>query len=339
MNMNQVPEKQLEEILKKLTQVTNINQASRLTTVRWFNRLYYDVRHWNETFISFLKTYPGFKQNPKESEFKNFKRKLEEYLNSLSERYGEVKNDLCTNLKILSARYPKDFQWLYKQDENLYWEIRDTLDLSYASESLIMSIAGTVCMSVGSILNSSDWGITGRESIKKQIEDYERESKEHTNNLHSFANSVGIHLLSVEEYEMAIQEDGASNPKIFIIGEITTNQTFMEKNEFKGNTVYAKDNAKITNFTQNYVEGLDKDDLKTLSEELSILRKELKLAANGKDEYDGPIGAVANAEDAAKKGDKKGVLNFLKSAGKWALDTATKIGTDVAVKAIKDAIG
>ena len=51
------------------------------------------------------------------------------------------------------------------------------------------------------------------------------------------------------------------------------------------------------------------------------------------------IGNVAMAEKAAKEGDGPKALEYLKAAGKWALDTATKIGSSVASAAITKAIG
>ena len=45
--------------------------------------------------------------------------------------------------------------------------------------------------------------------------------------------------------------------------------------------------------------------------------------------------AVADAEEAAAKGDGPGALQHLKGAGKWALGVAEKIGVSVAAKAIE----
>jgi hypothetical protein len=62
-------------------------------------------------------------------------------------------------------------------------------------------------------------------------------------------------------------------------------------------------------------------------------------------EYDVPrirdiaIGALANAEVAAKKDDESKTIEHLKSTGKWALSYAEKIGTGVAVAAIKFSLG
>jgi hypothetical protein len=56
-------------------------------------------------------------------------------------------------------------------------------------------------------------------------------------------------------------------------------------------------------------------------------------------EHDIAIGAVANAEVAAKEGDGPKTLEWLGKAGKWALDNATKIGVGVATSALKTALG
>lgn len=55
-------------------------------------------------------------------------------------------------------------------------------------------------------------------------------------------------------------------------------------------------------------------------------------------EHDKAVASIGSAEVAAKNNDGEGVLKHLKAAGKWTLDTATKIGTQVAVKAIENAI-
>ena len=50
-------------------------------------------------------------------------------------------------------------------------------------------------------------------------------------------------------------------------------------------------------------------------------------------------GAVAAAEESAKKKDGPKVVEYLKTAGKWALDVAKEIGVPVAEAAIKGALG
>ena len=87
-------------------------------------------------------------------------------------------------------------------------------------------------------------------------------------------------------------------------------------------------------FNQIWNENKDDIDLQALAFELSKLRLKLKEEAS-EPEHDSSIGAIASAESYAKKGDGPKVLEYLSKAGKWALDTATKIGVPVATEALK----
>jgi hypothetical protein len=75
-----------------------------------------------------------------------------------------------------------------------------------------------------------------------------------------------------------------------------------------------------------------------LANELALLRQEMKKEAI-ESEQDIAVSEVAKAEQAAKSGDGSKTLQHLRSAGKWALDTATKIGTSLAVEVIKKSMG
>ena len=90
--------------------------------------------------------------------------------------------------------------------------------------------------------------------------------------------------------------------------------------------------------TLNQTWNQQKFDLDILAQELSILRNELKNQASTALE-DQMVGEVANAEIAASEKDENKTLKHLKNAGKWAFDTATKIGVGVAASAIKSAAG
>jgi hypothetical protein len=78
--------------------------------------------------------------------------------------------------------------------------------------------------------------------------------------------------------------------------------------------------------------------LKILAEELAKLRQKLKEETTDA-QNDLEIGEFAAAEIAAKKGDKKTVMEHLSRVGKWTLERATDIGVAVAVSAIKTALG
>lgn len=79
-------------------------------------------------------------------------------------------------------------------------------------------------------------------------------------------------------------------------------------------------------------------DLPALAAELAILRKSLRAQATDFD-HDQAIVSIGAAENSAMKQDGEGALKHLKSAGKWAFDMATEIGTSVAAQAIQKAIG
>ena len=84
-----------------------------------------------------------------------------------------------------------------------------------------------------------------------------------------------------------------------------------------------------TTMTQNIGGFADVCDLKTLATELAALRQVMRGAAKEPDE-DMAVADVAKAEKAAEQGDTFGVLEYLRAAGKWALHTATAIGTTLA---------
>jgi hypothetical protein len=79
-------------------------------------------------------------------------------------------------------------------------------------------------------------------------------------------------------------------------------------------------------------------DLGGLAQELSMLSKAMKERATKPDQLRSAAD-VAEAEEAAHQGDRPRVLEKLKAAGRWALDTATEIGTSVAAKIIEHQIG
>lgn len=79
-------------------------------------------------------------------------------------------------------------------------------------------------------------------------------------------------------------------------------------------------------------------DLPRLAEELGRLRAVMKQETEGTREQDKAIAAVAEAEEAAIKGDGPAALRHLKTAGKWTLGIAEKIGVPVAIEFIKRAM-
>jgi len=91
-------------------------------------------------------------------------------------------------------------------------------------------------------------------------------------------------------------------------------------------------------FTQLWSQVESDIPLNRLGPELALLRKAMKNEATGP-EQDVAIGAVAAAEQAANNGSGPKTLELLRSAGKWGLEVAEKIGVGVATAAIKSALG
>jgi tetratricopeptide (TPR) repeat protein len=79
-------------------------------------------------------------------------------------------------------------------------------------------------------------------------------------------------------------------------------------------------------------------DLPKLAADLSSLHAKLRSEPDSA-EHDEEIGQVAAAERAAKNGDGEKTLHYLKGAGKWVLDVASKITESVAAKALLIATG
>lgn len=98
-------------------------------------------------------------------------------------------------------------------------------------------------------------------------------------------------------------------------------------------------NAKVEGnvFSQRWSQLESQVDLDELAAELATLRSELRKSASSVEE-DQAVANIGSAENAAKQKDGPSALKFLKAAGQWTLDVATKIGTTVAAKAIENAI-
>ena len=79
-------------------------------------------------------------------------------------------------------------------------------------------------------------------------------------------------------------------------------------------------------------------DLAALAGDLEKLKNHLKGEAETPEHFQ-VVADVAAAEKEAKAGNGPKMLEYLKKGGKWALDTATKIGTSVAAEVIKKTLG
>ena len=75
-------------------------------------------------------------------------------------------------------------------------------------------------------------------------------------------------------------------------------------------------------------------DLTELAAQLKQLREAMRQEAKEPEHYIA-LGKVAEAEEAAKAKDSSKATENLKTAGKWALDFATKIGASLATDALQ----
>ena len=91
-------------------------------------------------------------------------------------------------------------------------------------------------------------------------------------------------------------------------------------------------------FSQVWGQNKESVDLGQLAEQLRTLREAMEpLASEPEEKF--AAGAVAAAEGSARQGNGPKVFEYLKTAGRWALGVAEKIGTDLAKEAIKSALG
>ncbi len=121
---------------------------------------------------------------------------------------------------------------------------------------------------------------------------------------------------------------------------ILTQEVYMDS-KYKvtgGNIGAIGDGAEAHNVIQVSNQTLGSIDIATLAGELSRLRAEARKEAT-EPEHDISVSELAKAEQAAKAGESSKVVEHLRAAGKWALEVATKIGTGVAIEAIKKSTG
>jgi hypothetical protein len=130
------------------------------------------------------------------------------------------------------------------------------------------------------------------------------------------------------------REDRTS--QIAILGPVTMGDEYNISGQV--GAVGSNAQAHDMNFTQigNQIE--KSMDLSLLANELSKLHQAMKAEGN-EVEHDIAISEVAKAEQAAKAKNSSKIAEHLKSAGKWSLEIASKIGVPLAIDALKKAAG
>lgn len=89
------------------------------------------------------------------------------------------------------------------------------------------------------------------------------------------------------------------------------------------------------------IQAAPKEDLTLLANQLAEIRKAMLGTNPSPDDLDAAaeIGAVAQAEKAAKKGDRSKVMDALEGAGKWTLEVAKSVAAGLVKDAIEGKIG
>ncbi|MET8702681.1 hypothetical protein ABZW10_28035 [Kitasatospora sp. NPDC004723] len=106
-----------------------------------------------------------------------------------------------------------------------------------------------------------------------------------------------------------------------------------------GQTGAVGPNASVSNNTFNQAWALRPQelDLGKLAVDLASLRAAMQTQAQTAEEMIS-AGDVARAEVEANQGDGQSTLTHLRSAGRWALEIASRIGTETAILAISHAL-
>ncbi len=92
--------------------------------------------------------------------------------------------------------------------------------------------------------------------------------------------------------------------------------------------------ATATGTTNQQVNSLD---IRALQEQLARLQNVLETRFSTPEQM-AELAAIAQAQIAASKGDKDGVMNHLRRAGKWSLAAAKEVGVGLVVEVLKDIV-
>ena len=328
--------------------------ARRKAAVRWFNRLYFEVRRWNKALIDLLHEYPGFKSNPSKQEYKEFYERYHRFVLSVSEEerrfgrrfFGEVplptesdflEEDLCTNLQVLASRLRKDFCWLYEEDRKAYEELANLVAEAREGPFTYIQLVREMSTELPKIGWHSFYDDSPKEKdpqgVIQAIHDFESKSQELVRKLHEVATEAGIHLLTVEEYEEALSSRGSTDEQVLVIGEVTMSQDTINISKVSRSVVNVKSRLTEVSQTIGSASGLEE----SLREQLKDLFEKLETALESSETLppDDAERVLSAAEVVATEASRQSVNDsFLKSA-LATLKTATEAVRDVAPTALQ----
>lgn len=186
-----------------------------------------------------LDTYPGIRTNAKRKDYECFQRNFSQYLERLDtdyhfarRRYYEPnrfpQNDFCRNLEFLVERIPNDFSWMRNQDPEAYLNFIKLVGLVRQGPLEFIGLTHHLHNDLRTLRNkvSPERSETqpSKEEIMKLFEEYKKRSMEQLDCIRTSAWAVGLKLLSITEYDEALQKEGSLNPNLFVIGEVAMSQ-------------------------------------------------------------------------------------------------------------------
>lgn len=126
----------------------------------------------------------------------------------------------------------------------------------------------------------------------------------------------------------------------FVSKQIVVQNLTMEQYNISGGQQGAVGHAASAqnNVFNQLAQTIDDKSLSDLAEELKKLRNAMKPRA-GEADQDVAVGAITEAEAAARSGNKSKVVELLAKAGKWTLGIAKEIGVPIATKLLESAVG
>lgn len=167
--------------------------------------------------------------------------------------------------------------------------------------------------------------------------------------------ALSLHRVLVEKYtdRTLFGLNGQQNKELFLEGQVSALSETVERlagkgdryimgdhYEVKGPAIGVGPNSHVHDITFNQIGSQIENsmDLSDLAIELARLHQAMKAEATDSEHYK-DIGSVIEAEVAAKAKDASKVVESLKTAGKWTLDVASKIGVSLATEALKQSMG
>ena len=322
-------------VLEQVAQRTSPNTQTRQISVRWLNRLYYELASWNKGFIELLDTYPCINNNSLEEDYKRFQSELRHRLEMLHPSYDRhdyrerffyggstrfPQNEACIRLEFLAERLPIDFAWMRDQDLEAYRDFVELVGVARSGPFIFVNLTEHLCMDLSKLIEQvapSPWREVKKQpsthEVTQLFAQYRKQSVEQLNRIKTSAWQIGIKLLSIAEYEEALQKEGSLNPNLLVIGEITMgNKEGDNYNVGQAGAVgrYARSD------NNTFIQSEEKRTLAEAAKEIQNLLKQLEHSKPGATEGE----KIAYINDETTPSFKRRVINALQAGGEAAIE-------------------